>query len=198
MIKTIFIVIITIHGLIHIIGFMKAFHFTKFEKLTQSISKSIGIIWLLTASFFICATILLVIEKECCWVIGVLAVMLSQIVIILSWSDAKFGTVPNILILVVIVVSMGSYFFEQKFRNDVFYNLDNNKNVKKELLTDKDIVHLPKSVQRYLQYAGAIGKPKVENMHVRFEGQMRDKGKDFFHFLQNNTIFLKTRLAYFL
>lgn len=42
--------------------------------------------------------------------------------------------------------------------------------------------HLPTPVQNYIRYVGAVNRPKTKNMKVVFEGEMREKGKDFFKF----------------
>ena len=42
-----------------------------------------------------------------------------------------------------------------------------------ELLTREDTAHLPGSVQRYLAFAGAIGKEKVENVRISARGKMK-------------------------
>lgn len=41
------------------------------------------------------------------------------------------------------------------------------------LLAEKDISFLPEPVQKYLRYIGAIGKPKVQNLHAEFSGKMK-------------------------
>ncbi len=179
MLKTIFIIIMAIHELIHLMGFLKAFDFATLDQLTQSISKPIGILWLTTTILFSISIFLFVSNKEWWWIVGLLAVIVSQIVIVLSWSDAKFGTIPNIIILVVIIASAGIYFFEQSYKNDISYNLEHNNGSNESILTENDISHLPLSVQKYLRYVGVIGKPKTKNFYAVFEGQMRDKQKEF-------------------
>jgi len=179
MLKTIFIIIMGIHGLIHLMGFLKAFDLATLEQLTQSISKPIGILWLTTTILFLVSIFLFVSNKEWWWIVGLLAVIVSQVVIVTSWSDAKFGTIPNIIILLVIVASAGVYFFEQDYKNDVSYNLRYNNDNNETILTEKDIEDLPLSVQKYLRYVGVIGKPKTKNFYAVFEGQMRDKQKEF-------------------
>ena len=41
---------------------------------------------------------------------------------------------------------------------------------------------LPLPVQRYLEYAGVPGREICHNMHLVFNGRMREKGKDWFNF----------------
>lgn len=49
-------VIIIIHGLIHLFGFLKAFGISEFNAITQPISKPVGMIWF--AAFFLFAVTL--------------------------------------------------------------------------------------------------------------------------------------------
>lgn len=198
MLKIIFTIIIAIHGLIHLMGFFKAYDFAALIQLTQSISKSIGILWLTTTILFAVTIFLFVANKELWWVVGFLAVILSQIVIILSWSDAKFGTIPNIIILVVIIASVGMYFFEQSYKNDVTYNFEHHNITNETELTENDINHLPSSVQKYLHYAGAIGEPKTKNFYAVFEGQMRDKQKEFSFISEQYNFFKEPARLFFM
>jgi hypothetical protein len=42
-----------------------------------------------------------------------------------------------------------------------------------ELLNSDDIARLPKTVQRYLHFVGAVGKPKVQNFWLAFDVEMK-------------------------
>lgn len=180
MLRFVLLFIISIHGLIHFMSFAKALGYGNLKSLTIPVSKPAGALWMLTAFLFIITAVLLLLKKEYWWVIGIAAAIISQIVILLSWKDAKFGTIANIVILITAVLSWGSYRFENSWKKDVKENLLNNNNITTELVTEADLQHLPMPVQRYLKYAGVIGKPKVKNMRVVMEVQMREKGKDFF------------------
>ena len=185
MLKNILVFIIFLHGLIHFVGFAKAFHFGKIIQITSDIPKPIGIVWALTASLFIATTILFFVKKDAWIFVGLVAVIISQILIFLVWKDAKFGTIANIIILVSLILNYGSYRFEKVYQNDVKRNFVSNNFSKTELLTALDLVLLPKPVQRYLIYAGVLNKPKVHNMRITFQGQMREKGKDFLASMQS-------------
>ncbi|MFH1159617.1 MAG: hypothetical protein V1733_01545 [bacterium] len=58
-----------------------------------------GGFWLLTAILFLLAAALYLLKPGFWWIPGAMAVMLSQILIILSWKDARFGTIANVIIL---------------------------------------------------------------------------------------------------
>lgn len=55
------------------------------------------------------------------------------------------------------------------------------------LLTQDDLRHLPGPVQKYLNYAGVVGKPKVWNFRVELEGRMKAK-KDSDQWMKMNAV----------
>ena len=180
--KIIFAIILIIHGLIHIMGFTKAYACTKTAQLTKDISKPMGIIWLIVALLFVVAAILLLFKNDGWLIPGVVAIIISQILIFSVWQDAKFGTIANIVILVVVILSLGSIRFENSYKNYVKENVLHTSILKTEILTDADLLPLPEPVQRYLKYSGVLNKPKVKNVKAVFEGQMREQGRDYFSF----------------
>ena len=198
MLRIFFLIILLLHGVIHFMGFAKAFNYGNITQLTKEISKPSGVLWLLTAFLFIAATILFLLKKDAWLFFGLTAFVISQILIFTVWQDAKFGTIANIIILVVAVLSYGTYHFEKSYQNDVKENLQRTNILKTDLLTETDLLPLPESVQHYLRYAGVINKPKLKNARIVFEGQMREKGKDFFPFTceQYNFFDKPTRLFF--
>jgi hypothetical protein len=118
MLKILFTILIFIHGLVHTLGFVKAFHLSKVEQLLLPISRPVGAFWLLSAIGFAFSALMFVFGKNWWDFIAVPSVVLSQILIMLSWPDAKFGTIPNLIILVVAVVSIGSFIMQHRFETD--------------------------------------------------------------------------------
>lgn len=102
--KAILIILIFIHGAIHLLGFVKAFGLSKVNQLTLPISKPFGIAWLFASVFFIIMTVMIMLEIEHWWLMGFLAVVHSQILIISSWRDAKYGTIANVIILIAAII----------------------------------------------------------------------------------------------
>lgn len=177
--KIVFAIILAIHGMIHFIGFSKAFELFKVTQLTKEISKPMGIIWLAVTLLFLIAVVLFLIENDSWWIIGIIAALISQILIFWVWKDAKFGTIANLLIFVVAFFYFYIVSFEKSYKNDVADNMLTNNSLSIEMLTDADIQVVPRPVQRYLRYVGAVNKPKVKNMRIEFDIQMRGKGKEF-------------------
>ncbi len=196
--KIIFVLLVTIHGLIHFVGFAKAFDHGKIAQLTKEISQPLGILWLTTALALIIVAILFLLKKDGWSILAIIAALVSQVLIITVWQDAKFGTIPNLMIITVATLSLGITNFENTFRQDVRENLLRTNRLPTELLTEADLQPLPESVQRYLRYANVINQPKVKNVRIVFEGEMRELGKDYFPFTseQYNFFDRPTRLFF--
>ncbi len=171
-----------VHGLIHFMGFAKAFGYGHITQLTKDISKTNGTLWLLTAILFVAATLLFLLKKESWPYPALVAVVISQVIIIAAWNDARFGTIANAVVLLVGIAAWASQHFESTFSKDVKSNLQQTAAVQPGLLTETDIQFLPLPVQKYIRYSGAINQPGIKNMKIVFDGEMRDKGKDWFTF----------------
>jgi hypothetical protein len=173
--------LILLHGLIHLLGFTKAFSLAPVEQLQLPISKGLGLLWLV-ASLLFGLTAILQFRASSSWALWAFgAVAISQFLILLSWQDAKWGTIANLIILLAAIVAFSGHRFEQSFLQDVRGQLSKSTS-RSELLTIADLAHLPTPVQRYVEYVGAIGQPKVQNLAVTFRGRMRSKDQDWFNF----------------
>jgi len=181
MIRYIVAFLLFVHGMIHILGFAKAFSIGEIPQLTKHISKSIGILWFLTMVLFAITTIFFLYKKDYWWAFGIAALVLSQILIIVSWQDAKYGTIANLIILPAILIGFFSWNFRSSYQKDVNENLLNNSAVKK-IVTEKDLQKLPPVVQKYLRYTNVVNKEGVSNFKVIFNGEMRGKDKKWFTF----------------
>ncbi|MCA4900181.1 MAG: DUF6544 family protein [Bacteroidota bacterium] len=189
MLKFLLYTIIIIHGLIHLIGFAEAFRWMPTPQFTKHISPAAGISWLLTALLFLVAVGLLTAGQREWWQVLTAAILVSQFLIFLFWHDAKWGTLPNVILILVAVAAFSSWQFENEYQKDVALAKQAINNTH-ELLTEKDLEHLPAIVQQYIIRTGGLQQPKVKSFRVVFDGEMRDKGKDWFTFRseQYNTI----------
>ncbi len=182
MLKYIFAFLLFAHGLIHLMGFAKAFGYGNITQLTREISKPTGVLWFITALLFSVTAILFLLKKESWPYVAFFAVVISQILIVTVWKEAKFGTIANIIVAVVAITAWSSQQFEATFIKDVKSDLLKSSTIQTDLLTEADIQSLPSLVQKYIRYSGAVNKPKVKNMKIVFDGEMREKGKDYFKF----------------
>ncbi len=165
-------IFIGIHGIIHLLGFLKAFGIVEFNAISLPISKSFGIVWLLTFVFITISTVLLIAQSNYWWIIGIVGVILSQFLIINYWSEAKFGTIVNLIILVLIVLAYSTFNFNKMVSDETAKLFENSNTIDKNIITDHMILDLPAIVQKWLLNSGAIGKGAVYNVYLEQDLQM--------------------------
>ncbi len=176
--RIVFLIIVLLHGFIHSLGFVKAFGINEVKELTIPVSKFSGIIWLVASILFLVYAWLFYQNSKHAWIVGLVSVILSQILVFYFWNDAKFGTIPNVIILVVALISLGSFLMHSEFTDRVNQDFKKNNSLKTDILTEKDIAHLPAPVQKYLHYTKSVGQPKIKNFKAEFVGGMRSKPED--------------------
>lgn len=99
---------------------------------------------------------------------------------------SKHGTTdtsPVMLIILFVVIGIVWFLIhqakglERTFKAEVKKELGHVVASGTDILTEEDIRHLPEPVQKYLRYANAVGKEKVRNFRVTFEGEFRTDPK---------------------
>jgi hypothetical protein len=101
------------------------------------------------------------------------------------------------MLVVILIVLCVWFYTSQNLRRTYKKEVKSARRVnvaESELLTEKDLIHLPKPVQKYLTYTGAIGKEKVHSFRVIADGKMKmNKDKDWakIKIEQNNFIGIK-------
>lgn len=173
--KIIFLIIVLLHGLIHLLGFVKGFELKEVKELTLPISKPLAVVWLTATILFLTYGVLSLLNSKYAWLIGIIAVILSQALIILFWKDAKFGTIPNIIILAVSIVSFGYYNFQKLIQQDTTQLLNRNISSENRTLNESDLTNLPESVKRWLRNSGSLAKPFISYGKVTQIAEMQMK-----------------------
>ncbi|HEY6915666.1 MAG TPA: hypothetical protein VI413_13405 [Paludibacter sp.] len=97
--KNCLVILLLIHGLIHLLGFVKAFQLAPVEQLQSPVSKPAGICWLFAFLLFATAAVTDFLKIGWWNLPAIAAVILSTTLIIGVWKDAKFGTIANLIIL---------------------------------------------------------------------------------------------------
>ncbi len=178
--KYIIAALLVVHGLIHLLGFVKAFDLAQPSQLQATISRPMGILWLIAALLLVVSAGIILAAGQWWWVPAALGVVLSQVLIFTTWNDAKAGTIANIImILPIIIGALGTapWSFSAMYNREIANRLKEQP-AQVKLLTEEDIAHLPAAVQRYLVFTGAIGKPQVWNYRFRFIGVLRNGPDD--------------------
>ena len=165
---------LVVHGLIHLLGFAKAFDLASLPQLTERISPVVGVAWLAASALFLAAAAALFGWPRWWWAIGAAAVTVSMFVIALSWTDANFGTLANVVVSIGLVYGFftaGPASLRAAYEQDVSRALIPDGPVR--LITEADLAPLPDPVRRYLRAVGVVGLPRVRNFRARMHGRIR-------------------------
>ncbi|HEY0840745.1 MAG TPA: DUF6544 family protein [Vulgatibacter sp.] len=169
---------LAVHGLIHLMGFVKAFGLAPLSQLTVPISRPMGVLWLGAALLLLAAVGALFAGPRWFWLLGAGGLVASQVAVAASWSDARFGTIANGILLGAVVFgafAWGPLGMRTEFERRAAGALEGTARAARDLapITEADLAPLPPPVQRYLRFAGVVGKPRVSAVHVRMSGRIR-------------------------
>ncbi len=173
MLRILLAILLTFHGVIHLMGFVKAFGFAKIPALTMPIARPMGAVWAITAMLFLVACTLLALGSDRWWIPAALAVVLSQVLIVLHWHDARFGTIANVLLLIAVLAGVGVWSFRTQYTAAVARTVERTHTLPEHRITEVELMPLPQPVQRFLRAAGVVGTNKPRNMRITFEGSIR-------------------------
>lgn len=172
--RWLFFAVLVVHGLIHVMGFAKAFRLAELPQLTTPIGRGMGLVWLVAGLATLTAAAMLVLAPRWWWVLGAAALVLSQIAIVASWDDARFGTFANALLLVGAVYgvfSQGPTSLRAEYAARVATELA--RPATEGLVTEADLARLPEPVARYVRVTGSVGQPRVSNFRATMRGRIR-------------------------
>jgi hypothetical protein len=106
-----------VHGIIHVIGFVTNFQIAEFEEITYSTTvldgrleigdvgaRVLGIVWLLVAVAFVVSGVAIFFSPSWWWSFTLAVTVVSLILTILGWPDARFGVLANVVILVFLFI----------------------------------------------------------------------------------------------
>lgn len=170
-----YIAIVILHGLIHLLGFVKGYGFKEVKELSLPISRIMGLFWLLASIMYLLYGYLLIVGNKYTWLIGFIAVLLSQILVIIFWKDAKYATILNIIILIVSTMSLGHYNFQKQIQEETNGILNSFKEPKGKVVSEKDIDDLPEPVQKWIRHTGIMGKSFINLGKVTQQAEMKMK-----------------------
>ena len=169
-------VVLVGHGLIHLLGAAKGLGWADVDALTEPIQPAAGVLWLIAAIVMVTTGVLLGARKRMWWVAGVVGVLVSQAVILTSWSDANAGTLANLLLLAALgyaFISTGPTSYRSEYRRLVETALREPDHGPDPVVTETDLAHLPRLVAEHVRRSGAVGQPRVSSLHARIHGRIR-------------------------
>ena len=166
--------LVVLHGVLHLLGAAKGLGVRDVATLSQPISPAIGVLWLAVAVLLLVAGVMVLGGLRGWTVVGLAAAVLSQLLVVTAWSDAKAGTVPNVILATAAVLAMLAHRSDTgswRFRNSVQQSLA--RIGPSYEVTDLHLSHLPPPVATYLRRAGSVGRPSVVSVHASLHGRIR-------------------------
>lgn len=162
---------VLLHGLIHLLGFAKAFDLTKNETITSSITKPIGLTWLLVTLLFLVVAATYFLNKSFWPWVAIATVVISQLLIVLVWKDARWGTLANVFILLVAVPAFANFQFQKMVDEEIGTLLSNV--AKPTVAAHPHPVNLPEPVQQWFEKYAVVYKEPVHSARIKQIGRMR-------------------------
>lgn len=172
MLTCVFAFLVVVHGLIHLMGAVKGFALADPPQLSQPISPPMGIAWLAAALVLIAAAAAFLFGCPWWWMIAISGIVLSQVLIVMFWRDAKFGTGANVILLAAAIVGYGTWNFTSMVtgeRHSFLQRVDSGNSV----VTREHIDTYPPVVQRWLLRSGVVGRDAARTVYLTQEGTMR-------------------------
>ena len=172
--KWLFAGLIGLHGLIHLMGFAKAFGYASLPQLVQPISRAMGLLWLFAAALILGASVASLAWPRSWWWLGAASLVVSQFVIVSSWSDAKFGTPANLILAAGVAFTFATWgpsSLHAEFDREARGALSRGHSAPP--VSEADLVSMPDPVRKYVRLSGAVGQPRVRNFHATFAGRIR-------------------------
>lgn len=169
------------HGFIHFLGFLKAYEWMELKELPLQISRDAGMLWLLAGIGILVVTIGYAWQVNYWWYLGMGIAIFSQVLIILYWGEAKFGTLPNVVLFCLSLLVGANANFEKQVNQEV-NELFSQSPKAFGTLDSQPISTFPEPVQRWLERSGALEAPLPGQVLVKqdFQLKLKPNQKDWY------------------
>lgn len=168
--------LLAIHGLIHLIGFFKK---SKPVTIAQPDITThpalIANLSLLGCMLFIATATGYYFDKAWWLITAVIAVILSEVLIILYWNEAKWGTLLNLIIVLSVIVGGGQQSFKAMVNREVNQLHRTVTSTDKSIVSTETIQYLPSVVRKWLRNSGIVGRERIRTVRLYQKGMMRSK-----------------------
>ncbi len=197
------ITLLIMHGIIHITGAIKTFTGTSTVSVTKHSSKLLKItiyskaasIWILAALLFFVAGGLLFFNYLFWWLPGAIAVVLSQVLIVRQWKQAKYGTIINVVLLTVMVLAFARWNENRKINNELSL-FANPKKSTTDTIVKLPARALPIAVQNWLTACGGIQHNTINSAIILQSGTIRKDSNSSWHAIEALSYFNTNKPAF--
>ncbi len=107
------------------------------------------------------------------WIVAALGIVISQLLVIYAWPDAKAGIVLNSVLLFPVVFAWSNASFQHETNEQVRKLFSGVSSVPAVVVTTKALQPLPAPVRRWLEVSSVVGKPIPRTVRLKQRGLMR-------------------------
>jgi hypothetical protein len=170
--KIFLVVLLLLHGVIHLIGYLGAIGVKTSITLPLEISKASGYVWLSVALIFVVTSVLLIASVSFWPWLTILGIIISQVLIIMQWKEAKAGTFINVILLITAVISIAGHQWQNKIKKEVV-SLSNAQTQQGTVLTYASIEALPAPVKKWIISSGAMNIKPIQFVRLKQKGALK-------------------------
>lgn len=173
--------VIALHGLIHILGFLKWSGLAEVPQLSGGTLWALpgpwrsifSVLWLAVTLLLIAAAAMRLSSGDAWWSPALIGVVLSQLLIVLAWKDAKFGTIANFIVLLPALAAAGHARFSRATDLEIQAMLQTSDRAPPAKVTLLDLLALPAPVARWLKRSGVVGREQARSVRLKQRGELR-------------------------
>lgn len=177
MLSAALVILLIIHGTIHLVGFAKSVLPERVTAIKKKIGKITGLYWLATCILFFISSMLFLLKNDSWLITTTAGILLSQYLIFSHWGDAKYGTFMNTILLFVLVFSLGKRQFNEKIVDETnqLISKAGTPDPSAVMVTDSQLNRLPPVVQKWLRQSGVVKQVIPFQVQISQSGRMRTK-----------------------
>lgn len=177
MMKYLFALLLLVHGSIHLMGFLKAFNLVRIEALELTLGRAADMGWLVATLLFLITLVMLMAGNESWPFIALAGVAVSAVLISFSWSAAKYGLLPNAVVLAAAAMWFGMHRMDVSNQEELNRLLAAGKHEYTKLPNKPE--SLPEPVRKWLRRSGIDEHSAIRSVWAHQELKMKFKsGQD--------------------
>lgn len=170
-----FALLLLFHGAIHLLGFLKAFNLARISELQADVSRIAGVFWLSAFILFAGSAVAYLLKNANWHLLALPGLVISTILVLGAWSDARFGLLPNLIVLAVMLVFISAQRMERMIAGELGSMLAAVDTAPGNPISLEDLERLPAPVARWLSNCGIIGRPPIKSGLVSQRARLKMK-----------------------
>lgn len=174
-------VLLVVHGVIHLLGFLKWSGLAAIPELSGRVRVRLSgatrhaLAWAWFAAFVVLLATagLRIAGVDAWWIVALGGVLVSQLLIVVAWRDAKFGTIANVLIVVPALLAGARAHFDRAVEREVLALWARAPSGPRAVVTPEELRGLPAPVRGWLGASGVVGRERAGWVTLKQRGELR-------------------------